>query len=51
MDSLQRMLNSIEYIESHLDNELLLDEIAAIACMSRVSLSTDVPYVNWLYRN
>jgi AraC family transcriptional regulator len=35
MDSLQRMLNSIEYIESHLDNELLLDEIAAIACMSR----------------
>ncbi|AST98677.1 AraC family transcriptional regulator [Shouchella clausii] len=29
------MLNSIEYIESHLDNELLLDEIAAIACMSR----------------
>ncbi|GIN10894.1 AraC family transcriptional regulator [Shouchella clausii] len=35
MESLQRMLDSIEYIESHLDNELLLDEIAAIACMSR----------------
>lgn len=35
MKSLQRMLDSIEYIESHLDNELLLDEIAAVACMSR----------------
>lgn len=35
MESLQRMLDSIEYIESHLENELLLDEIAAIACMSR----------------
>jgi len=35
MDGLQRMLDSIEYIESHLDDELVIDEVAAAACMSK----------------
>ncbi|WP_412962975.1 AraC family transcriptional regulator [Metabacillus niabensis] len=29
------MLDSMEYIESNLDNELYIDDIAAIACMSK----------------
>lgn len=35
MEGLQRMLDSMEYIESNLDNELYIDDIAAIACMSK----------------
>jgi len=35
MEGLQRMLDSMEYIESNLDNELFIDDIAAIACMSK----------------
>lgn len=35
MEGLQRMLDSIEYMERNLDNELLIEEIAAAACMSK----------------
>lgn len=35
MDGLQRMLNSITYIEQNLENDLIIDEIARQACMSR----------------
>ncbi|WP_108671615.1 AraC family transcriptional regulator [Peribacillus acanthi] len=35
MEGLQRMLESIQYIEGNLDNDLCIDDIAAIACMSK----------------
>ncbi|RDU38016.1 AraC family transcriptional regulator [Neobacillus piezotolerans] len=35
MEGLQRMLDSIEYMEQNLDNELSIDGIAAVACMSK----------------
>ncbi|GAA0344220.1 AraC family transcriptional regulator [Bacillus carboniphilus] len=35
MEGLQRMVESIEYIESHLDKELVIEDIASIACMSK----------------
>ncbi len=35
MEGLQRMLDSITYIESHLEDELSIDNIAEIACMSK----------------
>ncbi|WP_317936708.1 AraC family transcriptional regulator [Sporosarcina aquimarina] len=35
MEGLQRMLDSITYIEQNLDNDLFIDEIASQACMSR----------------
>lgn len=35
MEGLQRMIDSIEYIESHLDEELSMEDIAGIACMSK----------------
>ncbi|MGJ7912505.1 AraC family transcriptional regulator [Neobacillus sp. LXY-1] len=35
MEGLQRMLESIEYMESNLDTNLLIDDVAAAACMSK----------------
>lgn len=35
MEALQRMLDSIEYIERNLDNDLFIEDIAAIAYMSK----------------
>ncbi|WP_251515833.1 AraC family transcriptional regulator [Oceanobacillus luteolus] len=35
MEGLQKMLDSIEYIEKNLDDELVMEEIAAVACMSK----------------
>lgn len=35
MEGLQRMLDSIEYIEDNLDNELRIEDVATIAYMSR----------------
>ncbi|RWZ58005.1 AraC family transcriptional regulator [Halobacillus fulvus] len=35
MEGLQRMIESIDFIENRLDNELLIDEIAKVACMSK----------------
>ncbi|RTQ95043.1 AraC family transcriptional regulator [Lysinibacillus telephonicus] len=35
MEGLQRMLDSLEYIERNLDNNLLIEDIAYIACMSK----------------
>lgn len=35
MEGLQRMLDSIEYIEGNLDKDLNIEDIAAIACMSK----------------
>lgn len=35
MEGLQRMLDSIEYMESNLDNDLFIEDIATIACMSK----------------
>jgi AraC family transcriptional regulator len=35
MEGLQRMLDSIEYIENNLDNDLFIDDISATACMSK----------------
>ncbi|MFS0577077.1 AraC family transcriptional regulator [Sporosarcina sp. 179-K 3D1 HS] len=35
MEGLQRMLDSIEYIESNLANDLYMEDIAATACMSK----------------
>ncbi|MEH7106497.1 AraC family transcriptional regulator [Bacillus sp. JJ1764] len=35
MEGLQRMLDSIEYMESNLDTNLLIDDVAAAACMSK----------------
>ena len=35
MEGLQRMLNSIEYIENNLDNPLLIEDIADVAYMSK----------------
>lgn len=35
MEGLQKMLDSIEYIERNLDNDLYIEDIAAIAYMSK----------------
>lgn len=35
MEGLQRMLDSIKYIESHLEESLSIEDIAAVACMSK----------------
>ncbi|MGY0691271.1 AraC family transcriptional regulator [Virgibacillus sp. FSP13] len=35
MEGLQKMLDCIDYMESNLDNDLFIDDIAAIACMSK----------------
>jgi AraC family transcriptional regulator len=35
MEGIQRMLDSIEYIESNLDNDIFIDDISATACMSK----------------
>ncbi|WP_082687022.1 AraC family transcriptional regulator [Bacillus sp. FJAT-27445] len=35
MEGLQRMLDSIDYMEQNLDNNLLIEDIAAVACMSK----------------
>lgn len=35
MESLERMANSIDFIENNLDNDLKIDQVASISCMSK----------------
>ena len=35
MEGLQRMIDCIEYMEKHLTDELHMEDIAAVACMSK----------------